>query len=151
MPNDPAATLHTQRTLPATPGQIYAALADPAQLAAWWGPNGFRNEFETFDFRPGGDWTFVMVGPDGKRYPNECRFLELVPGERAVIHHLCAPRFRLSIELAPAAGGGTRLAWTQAFEDPAVAAAVRHIAEPGNEQNLDRLTALLRTRAQAAG
>jgi hypothetical protein len=31
--------------------------------------------------------------------------------------------------------------WVQAFDSPEVAAAVRHIVEPANEQNLDRLTA----------
>ena len=57
-----------------------------------------------------------------------------------MIQHACAPLFRLSIELLPG-DTGTRVLWTQVFEDPAVAAAVRHIVEPANEQNLDRLAA----------
>lgn len=68
MQNDPATTLHTTRTLPATPARVYGALADPTQLATWWGPAGFRNEFESFDFRPGGGWTFVMIDPSGGRW-----------------------------------------------------------------------------------
>jgi hypothetical protein len=34
--------------------------------------------------------------------------------------------------------------WVSVFEDPKVAAAIRHIAEPGMEQNLDRLYLHLR-------
>jgi hypothetical protein len=36
-------------------------------------------------------------------------------------------------------GSGTQVLWVQEFEDPKVAAAIRHIAGPGNEQNLERL------------
>jgi hypothetical protein len=36
---------------------------------------------------------------------------------------------------------GTLVTWEQVFDDPAVANAIRHIVEPANEQNLDRLTA----------
>lgn len=143
MASDPdTATFRTARTIAATPGRVFAAFADPAQLAAWWGPAGFRNEFEAFDFRAGGTWQFVMVGPDGTRYANENEFVELVPGVRVVVRHLSAPHFRLTVEMA-AMPDGTRLTWTQAFDDPAVAAAVRHVVVPSNEQNLDRLAAVL--------
>ena len=33
--------------------------------------------------------------------------------------------------------------WAQEFEDNAVAGRIRHIVEPANEQNLNRLEALL--------
>lgn len=35
--------------------------------------------------------------------------------------------------------------WEQAFEDPAVAARLRHVAKPANEENLDRLAAVFAT------
>ena len=37
----------------------------------------------------------------------------------------------------------TAITWTGVFEDSAVAARVRHIAEPANEQNLSRLQSVL--------
>jgi uncharacterized protein YndB with AHSA1/START domain len=132
-----------QRDLPFTPERVYAAFADPAQLSAWWGPSGFRNHFEHCDFREGGTWQFVMEGPDGKRHPNRSRFLRLQPGVAVHLQHESAPRFTLRVDLSPQ-GSGTRLDWVQQFEDPAVAAAVAAIVEPANEQNLDRLAALLR-------
>ena len=36
-------------------------------------------------------------------------------------------------------------AWTQVFDDPAVAKTVRPIVEPANEQNLDRLAAAVQS------
>lgn len=133
----------TQRTIPFTPAEIYSAFADPARLAIWWGPNDFKNSFEIFEFRVGGSWRYVMHAPDGHNYPNESLFMELVPGERIVIQHVSAPRFKLTVSLSPD-GQGTHVKWRQEFEDPKVAEAVRHIAEPGNEQNLDRLHLHLR-------
>jgi hypothetical protein len=56
---------------------------------------------------------------------------------KVVIQHENAPRFVLIITLSSDAAG-TRVEWEQTFEDAAVAAAVRHIVEPANEQNLDR-------------
>jgi uncharacterized protein YndB with AHSA1/START domain len=131
-------TFATQRHIPADPAEVFAAIADPRRLARWWGPEGFTNTFEVCDFTPGGAWRFTMHGPDGANYPNESVFAEIEPGRRVVIDHIAPPRFRLVVELSPAEGG-TLVSWAQTFEDPAVAAAVRPIVEPANEQNLTRL------------
>lgn len=140
-------TLRTARTLPFSPEQIYAAFESAERLAAWWGPEGFTNTFEIFEFTPGGRWKFVMHGPDGNSYANESRFVALEPGAKVVIRHDCPPHFTLTIELAPA-GDGTSLRWEQVFEDARTAAAVKERAGSANEQNLDRLTRVLE---QAAG
>ena len=128
----------TQRQLSATPAAVFAAIADPARLATWWGPEGFTNQFETFEFKVGGRWVFTMVGPDGQSYPNESVFAAIVADNQVVIRHSCQPFFTLTITLQ-ANAEGTLVLWEQAFDDPAVAQAVRHIVEPANEQNLDRL------------
>jgi len=132
----------TSRELAASPAEVFAAFEAPARLARWWGPAGFRNSFDVCEFRPGGAWQFTMHGPDGAKYWNESTFLEIERDRKVVIQHLSAPRFRLTVTLAPR-GAATWLAWEQAFEDPAVAEAVRHIVVPANEQNLDRLAAEL--------
>ena len=130
----------TQRQLAASPAAVYAAIADPVRLARWWGPAGFRNVFEHCDFRPGGDWRYVMHGPGGKTYPNASTFEVIEAQVRVVIRHVSQPRYRLTIGLTPA-DGGTRVDWQQVFDDERVAAGIAHIVEPANEQNLDRLTA----------
>jgi uncharacterized protein YndB with AHSA1/START domain len=131
-------TFSTKRTIPANPASVFAAFQDPDRLATWWGPAGFTNTFETFEFWPGGRWVFAMHGPDGTTYPNESVFVSIVPDREIVIRHACPPHFQLAITLQgdPA---GTLLTWDQTFDDDGVAQAIRHIVEPANEQNLDRL------------
>lgn len=141
-------TFSTSRTLTATPSDVFAAIQDGERLARWWGPQGFSNRFDTFEFKPGGKWVFDMIGPDGKVYPNEAVFARIEPGSLVVIQHVCAPLFQLSITLTPSPTG-TSLQWDQAFDDPAVAQAIRHIVVPANEQNLDRLAQELARHASA--
>lgn len=135
-------TMRTSRVLPFFPAAIYAAFASPELLAQWWGPEGFTNTFEVFEFKGGGQWKFVMHGPDGNSYPNESVFAALEPDSKIVIEHACAPFFTLTVKLDEVADG-TQLSWEQVFVDEATAQAVKHIVEPANEQNLDRLTRVL--------
>lgn len=140
-------TFQTSRQFPATPAAVFAAISDATRIARWWGPAGFSNRIAEFDFRPGGRWLFDMIGPDGTVYANESFFVSIDPARQVVLRHVCMPHFQLSITLQ-ASDGGTLLQWAQTFDDDAVAQSVRHIVEPANEQNLDRLSAEL---AQEAG
>jgi len=140
--NHPDAALRTGRLLSASPRQVFAAFEQADQLDRWWGPSGFTNSFERFEFRPGGRWVFVMHGPDGADYPNECVFRVVEPDTRIVIEHVVAPWFTLTVTLT-ARGEQTLLGWVQAFESPEAASTLRPVCEPANEQNLDRLQALL--------
>ncbi len=141
--------LRTERVLPFSPQAIYGAFASAPVLASWWGPDGFTNSFETFDFKVGGRWVFTMQGPDGSRYPNQSLFTALEPAQRVVIRHDCPPYFTLTVELS-AVAGGTHLRWEQAFDDAKTAQAVKAIVGPANEQNLDRLTRALSASADSA-
>lgn len=130
----------TSRLFAAKPAAVFAAIQNPARLATWWGPAGFTNRFALCEFKLGGKWMFDMIGPDGTVYPNESVFTAIEPDRQVVIRHVCAPHFTLTITLESEAGG-TMVRWEQAFDDPAVAEAVRPIVEPANEQNLDRWSA----------
>lgn len=136
------ATFRTERLIPYSRDAVFAAFADADLLARWWGPDGFTNTFEIFEFAPGGRWKFMMHGPNGAQFPNESTFLEVDRSSRIVIHHISKPRYVLLITLA-AHDTGTTITWTQQFEEPSVAARIRHIVEPANEQNLDRLEGAL--------
>lgn len=129
---------HTSREFKASPASVFAAIEDPVRLARWWGPEDFTNTFETFEFRNGGAWLFVMHGPDGADYPNQSEFLEIVPDSLVRIKHVNQPHFELSITLEPSAAG-TLLSWHSVFEDRAFAEGLRQFLENANEQNLDRL------------
>ena len=130
-------TFRTSRQLSAKPSTVFAAFADPSRLAKWWGPHGFSNTIHSFDFRPGGAWTFSMHGPDGQVFPNECVFAAIIDNAKVVIKHQSQPQFELTITLQDS-DVGTLVTWEQDFTDAAVASAIRHIVEPANEQNLDR-------------
>ena len=140
--NDPGAAVGTERILSADPRKVFAAFEQPDRLARWWGPCGFTNTFERFEFEPGGRWVFVMHGPNGADYANESVFREIRPDAKIVIEHVVTPWFRLTVTLT-AHGDHTHLAWHQEFESPDVAAKMRPLSDTANEQVLDRLQALL--------
>lgn len=139
---NPASALRTERLFSAAPQQIFTAFEQPHLLAQWWGPNGFTNTFQEFNFTPGGRWVFVMHGPNGVDYPNESVFREIHPHTRIVIEHVNPPWFTLTVTLTPRAGR-THLSWVQQFQSPELADRLRPVCEPANEQNLDRLQSLL--------
>lgn len=134
----PLPPFESSRQIAASVAQVYAAFTDPQRLARWWGPAGFSNTFKTCEFKTGGRWSFVMHGPDGKNYPNESVFAEVLPFKKVVVEHASLPKYRLTITLK-SEGEGTLVSWSQAFEDEKVAKAIEHIVVPANEENLDRL------------
>jgi Activator of Hsp90 ATPase homolog 1-like protein len=83
-----------------------------------------------------------MHGPNGSNHSNESVFLKVEAPSTLVIQHVSQPRYVLTVTLATHEGG-TAISWAQEFEDSAVAARIRHIVEPANEQNLDRLQSVL--------
>lgn len=75
------------RTVNAPRELVWSVWTDPAHLARWWGPNGFSITTHDFDFRKGGEWNFMMHGPDGRDYPNKIVFTEIVEPERMCHDH----------------------------------------------------------------
>lgn len=132
-------TFQTSREINCVPELIFDAIAHPESLARWWGPNGFTNTFNLFEFKPGGKWSFVMHGPDGTNYPNESEFAEIIPSEKVVIRHACQPFFTLTI-LIEETENGSMVHWIQDFDSEEIAQRISAIVIPANEQNLDRLT-----------
>ena len=136
-------TLVTSRLIDAPPAHVFEAFADPARLRRWWGPDGFTSTFEEFDFRPGGRWRFVMHGPGGANFSNESVFAEIERPVRIVIRHESAPRFELTVTLEER-DAKTLIGWRQVFGTAAECRRIAPLAVPANEQNLDRLTAVVR-------
>ena len=81
-----------------------------------------------------------MHGSDGTDYPNESEFVEIIPHQKVVIRPACQPFFTLSILIEESANGSV-LHWIQEFDSEEVAERIASVVIPGNEQNLDRLTA----------
>ena len=134
------------RLIDAPRALVFRAWTDPAWLARWWGPAGFSNSFEAFELRAGGTWRFVMHGPDGVDHPNLCQFTDVVDQQRIVFDHLSEPRFEMTLTFTDH-GERTALGWRQRFATAEDCRRMAPIASPANEQNLDRLAALLHATA----
>jgi uncharacterized protein YndB with AHSA1/START domain len=63
---------------------VFEAWTKPEHLALWWGPKGFTLPVCEMEFRAGGRFRLVMRGPDGKDYPFQGAYLEIVEPERIV-------------------------------------------------------------------
>ncbi|GEN07974.1 Uncharacterized conserved protein YndB, AHSA1/START domain [Myxococcus fulvus] len=125
--------------------RLYRAFSKAEQLSRWWGPKGSTNTFEVFDLRPGGQWRFVMQGPDGARYAMHKEFTQVIPLERVVFRHLQeSHHFEMRLDFADE-GPKTRLTWRMRFESKEELEKVRGFIEEANEQNFDRLAELLAT------
>lgn len=143
----PDRTIRSSRVFPYPPERIWQAFRDPAALAAWWGPAGFTNDFEEFDFRIGGAWKFTMRGPDGSAYPMHKTFVKIDPNARIVLDHPDPVHgFRMHLHFgrvtektAETGPGATEMRWAMVFDHAEEAGKVRPFVEPANEQNFDRL------------
>ena len=127
-----------RKLLAASPSEVFAAMSDPTRVARWWGPTGFTNTIQQFEFKSGGKWLLTMHGPDGKDYPNESRFTRIVTDQVFEIEHLNGHHFLLTIELVPV-HGGTEVKWRQTFDTVEHYERIAQFVASANEQNLDRL------------
>lgn len=136
------ADISNKRCVNAPIATVWELWSDPNHLAKWWGPRGFRNTIHKHEFKSGGEWEFIMHGPDGKDYPNTWIYTEIVPMTRIVMDHSVAPKFTATIQFE-AVGDRTWIYFDMTFENPDVAEAIKDYAILGNEQNLERLEAAL--------
>lgn len=138
-----ARTIVSGRIVAAPRESVYAAFAEPARLAQWWGPMGFTTTMREFDLRPGGRWRLTLHGPDGTNYENESEFITVAPPECIVLRHLDPVHaFQMTMTFEPAAGQ-TRLTWRMCFDSGAECERVKQFIIEANEQNFDRLAAHL--------
>jgi uncharacterized protein YndB with AHSA1/START domain len=125
---------------------VFDMWTQPEHLSKWWGPNGFSLISHHADIKTGGSWTFTMLGPDGRNYPNKIIFTEVVKPERIIYKHSgekdMEPVFFETRIYFETAGSMTRLTLNMIFES---AAELQRIAKTygaieGAEQHLNRLT-----------
>ena len=63
---------------------VWTAWTEPEHIAQWFGPEGFSTRVKEYDFKSGGRFSYVMIGPDGKEYPGTSVFKEITPKDRIV-------------------------------------------------------------------
>jgi uncharacterized protein YndB with AHSA1/START domain len=143
VPFSPKAELFLTRTFDAPRELVFQVWTDPRHLARWWGPRGFTTTIREMEVRPGGAWRYSMLGPDGKEYPFDGVYVEVVEPERLV--------FDGSIHASPEQRVWTEVTFTE--EQNKTIVAVRQMysfeseatrgAQIGWNQQLDRLTEFL--------
>lgn len=72
------------RVFNAPVSRVWQAWSDPLLMARWLGPEGFTARVDFHDFREGGHWRQVFIGPDGSEYPSEGIYKEIVQHEKIV-------------------------------------------------------------------
>jgi uncharacterized protein YndB with AHSA1/START domain/dihydrofolate reductase len=125
---------------------VFEAFTQVRHLSRWWGPDGFSTTTRSFDFRAGGDWDFVMHGPDGTDYQNWITWREIVPPERIALLHGESredPDAFESVLTFEPAGDATRIDMRTVFRTKELRdeAVEKYHAIEGGEQTLHNLAA----------
>jgi len=107
--------LSITRVLNAPIELVWKVWTDPEHIKNWWGPNGFTNTIFEMDVKPGGNWEFIMHGPDGKEYKNRSIFKEIIKHKRIVYEHVTGPKFQTTVDFTPQ-GKKTLLEWRMVFD-----------------------------------
>ena len=129
---------------------VFEAWIDPQHVGSWWGPKGFTITTHNMDVKPGGQWRFIMHGPDGVDYPNTIVYLEIAKPERLVYDHGDdgeAGSFRVTVTFEDL-GSKTRLTMRSVFPTAAERDYVvkNYKAIEGRNQTLDRFEEHLASR-----
>lgn len=119
--------------------RVFRAWSDPDHLKNWWGPNGFTNTFNEFDFRVGGQWSFVMHGPDKGNYPNACEFIKIEEPSLIAWKRHSKPLFQVVATFEEISKNQTKLIFKMLFENENECRKVKAFAVDKNEENFDRL------------
>src|SRR5690606_35838690 len=125
---------------------VFGAFTEVQHLSRWWGPNGFTTTTRSFEFRPGGEWDFVMHGPDGTDYQEWITWRSIEPPERITLLHGESrddPNAFESVLTFEQAGAQTRVELRTLFPTKELrdAAVERYHAIEGTEQTLGNLAA----------
>lgn len=141
--DQPKHELVLERTFDAPRELVFKVWTDPAHVAQWWGPHGFKTTVHEMDVRPGGRWHYTMRGPDGNDYPFDGVYAEIAEPERLVfegtIHADTSQRVWTEVTFAEV-GGKTKIMVRQVFSFESAATKGAPI---GWNQQLDRLTEYL--------
>jgi uncharacterized protein YndB with AHSA1/START domain len=125
---------------------VFEAFTDVRHLSRWWGPEGFTTTTRAFEFRVGGEWVFVMHGPDGTDYQEWIRWTEIAPPQRIALLHgefRGDPNaFESVITFAPD-GAATRIEMRTVFPTKELRDEVveKYRAIEGGQQTLSKLAA----------
>lgn len=119
--------------------KLFRAWSDPDHLKNWWGPKGFTNTFNAFDFRVGGKWSFVMHAPDKGNFVNECEFIKIEVPSIIAWKRYSKPLFQVVATFEELSAEKTKLVFKMLFDTAEDCGKIKPFAVDKNEENFDRL------------
>lgn len=115
-------------------------------IERWWGPNGFTTTTSKRDVQIGGEWIFVMHGPDGTDYDNRIVYTGITRPDRLEYDHFAGyeaePHFKATVTFNDA-GGGTEVALRLLFPTAENRDEAAKYGIEGGHQTLNRLADFL--------
>jgi uncharacterized protein YndB with AHSA1/START domain len=125
---------------------VFEAFTGVRHLSRWWGPEGFTTTTRNSKDRVGGEWDFVLHGPDGTDYQEWISWTEIAPPERIALLHgesRCDPNAFESVLTFTPEGAATRIEMrtvfpTKELRDEAVE---KYHAIEGGQQTVSHLAA----------
>ena len=146
----PAAELDVEmtRVLPAAPPVVFAAFSDAADLAKWWGPQGYTVASAKFEPRVRGSYRIEMQPPEGDRFHLTGEFREVDPPDRLAYTFVWEPPDPDDVETLARLSfreldGSTEVTFTQG---PFKTEARRALHRDGWTDSFDKLEDLLSSR-----
>lgn len=118
---------------------VYRAWSNPNHLKNWWGPAGFTNTFNEFDFRVGGKWSFIMHGPDKGNYANECEFIKIEEPSLIAWKRHSKPLFQVVATFDELPENKTKLVFKMLFDTAEECNKLKGFVVDKNEENFDKL------------
>jgi uncharacterized protein YndB with AHSA1/START domain len=138
----------TSRLINAPRELVWKVLTSPDHIKHCWGPDGFTHTITKMDVQPGGQWLFMMHGPDGTDYPNRVNYHTVKPPSFMSFEHDGGKdgpgefRFNGEIELFDE-GSKTRIEMRLTLGSIEMRDGIAGYAAAGGRQNLERLAAYL--------
>lgn len=138
----------TTRVVDAPRELVWKVWTQAQHAHQWWGPTGFSTTTASMDVRPGGQWRYVMHGPDGRDYPNLITYLEVNEPSRLVYKHGGEKEFEhvnftttVTFEVVPGPKPRTQVTMRAVFPSPEERDFVvrTYNAAEGGKQHLARL------------
>ncbi len=124
---------------------VFRAWSEPEHLKKWWGPAGFTNTFNEFDFRVGGKWSFIMHGPEKGNYPNECEFIKIEKPSIIAWKRYSQPHFQVVATFEELSDDKTKVVFKMLFNTADECRKLKPFVVDKNEENFDKLEVELKS------